>query len=154
MKKVLSVVLIILCVGVFAFGDACAKPPVKPEKGEKVNGVSRMTHSGDIKGTFTLGDCTDGSALQLLVYIPGKSIVAVPAKTGTTATDGAAIYEFQLYNVPAGPVTVKVDVLDAAASTPTLVTTDYPTPITVEKQRVLILDPITVDCTPPPPPAP
>lgn len=143
MKKVLSVALIIVCVGVFACWDAYA---AKPDKGEKVNGVSRLTHSGDIKGTFTLpGSCVaaETDAIQLLVYIPGVSIAARPLK------NNAGDYDFVLYNVPEGPVNVVLDVVNITEGT--FVTAPIQT-VSVQKQRVSILgtqnDPFTdFSCT-------
>lgn len=126
MKKVFAVMLVVLCVGVFAMGDVFAAPPLKAEK---VNGVARTTHSGDIKGTFEL-DCltnVDPAGLQVLVYVPGLSIVARPV------ADDQGVYSFRLFNVPAGTYEVKIDVNDVPGDTLTTLTLSG---VKVEKQRV------------------
>jgi hypothetical protein len=86
MKKGLLYVLIVLGSMAFLMQDALAKPG---GKGDKLNGVSRLAHSGDIVGTFT--GCT-GSGMGIIVYIPGTSFVAFTDEEG----------KFTIFNVPAG----------------------------------------------------
>ena len=142
MKKVLWVVVIMLCVSVFALGDAYAAKP------EKINGVSRITHSGDVKGRIDLtgaGDCislADPLDLQVLVYVPGTSIVA-----RAVPVDGApGVFEFRLFDVPEGTQTVLVDVHDVPKSTLTTMKLETVPAFVVKRQLVLDLKTLTLSC--------
>jgi hypothetical protein len=158
MKKALSVSLIILCVGVFAFGYADARPgkPPKPPgpKPEQVNGVSRINASGDIRGAVELStelaSCpTDESTFKILVYVAGQSIVARPALNEQTGN-----YDFVLYNVPVpveGTVDVTAELFDAATGLFSISSA----PVPLAKHAVTNLeDPIVVKCQPAPTPTP
>lgn len=142
MKKVLWVVVIMLCVSVFALGDAYAAKP------EKINGVSRITHSGDVKGKIDLrntGACislADPLDLQVLVYVPGTSIVAraVPVK------DLSGVFEFRLFDVPEGTPTILVDVQDVPNSTLTTMKLETVPAFVVKKQNVVDLGTLTLSC--------
>jgi hypothetical protein len=150
MKKVLSFALMILCVGVFAFGDADARPgkppkPPGPKPPEQVNGVSRINASGDILGVVELSDeaaaCpTDETTFKILVYVAGQSIVARPVLN----VDGN--YGFVLYNVPVpvgGSVDVTAELFDATRG----VFSTKIEPVPLAKHTVTKMEaPIVIEC--------
>ncbi len=139
MKKMFALMLVAMCLGVFVMGDAHAQPSAKPEK---VNGVARLTHSGDIKGSFPFScletATSDPAGVQVLVYIPEISVVARPFIQSDQTP-----YSFHLLNVPAGTYNLKIDVNDVGANTLTTLTVPG---VTVQKQRVTNLGTLAI-CT-------
>ena len=123
MKNFWTVVLILSCLTLFSSGDVFAKK--NESKSDKVRAVSRLNHSGDIKGTI---ECSDNSDTDgIVVYIPGHSFMVKPG------SDGA----FTLYNVPRGTYKIVIEKLSQKI---------YEDSVEVRKKRVTDLETILIDC--------
>ena len=122
MKNFWTIILILSCLTLFSSGDVFAKK--NEPKGDKVRAVSRLNHSGDIKGTVL---CSKGSVDGTVVYISGHSFMVKPDSKG----------EFTIYNVPTGEYNIVIEKLNQKI---------YDGSVVVIKKRVTDLGDIPIDC--------